>query len=120
MHCFTLAAFWIVLHWKTAFLIAGTVAGAAILKHYVETDEARAQRIRRVKMRELRVVADNISTYGRKIHQRYPTGDVVVSERDLAQQLRKRPEIVATALEVLLVERKAQRASLSGYWKLNV
>jgi hypothetical protein len=44
----------------------------------------------------------------------------VVCERDLAEELRKRPDLVATALNVLLGERKAQRAPLSGYWKLNV
>jgi hypothetical protein len=54
------------------------------------------------------------------VHQRYPTGDVVVSECDLAEQLRKRPDSVATALDLLLGEQKAQRAPLSGYWKLNV
>jgi len=31
-------------------------------------------------------------------------GDVVVSERDLAEQLRKHPDIVATALNLLLGE----------------
>ena len=70
--------------------------------------------------KELRTLADKISTYGRKVHRRYPTGDVVVSERDLAEQLRKRPDAVATALIILLGERKVQKASLSGYWKLNV
>lgn len=49
-----------------------------------------------------------------------PTGDVVVSEHDLAEQLRKRPDAVATALNILLGERKVQKATLSGYWKLNV
>ena len=70
--------------------------------------------------KELRALADRISTYGRNVHQRYPTGDVVVSERDLAEQLRKRPDSVATALDLLLGEQKVQRAPLSGYWKLNV
>ena len=55
-----------------------------------------------------------------KSHQCYPTGDVVVSERDLAEQLRKHPDIVATALNLLLGEQKVQKAPLSGYWKLNV
>jgi hypothetical protein len=36
------------------------------------------------------------------------------------QQLRKRPDAVATALNILLGERKLQKAPLSGYWKLNV
>jgi hypothetical protein len=52
--------------------------------------------------------------------QRYPTGDVVVSEGDLAEQLRKRTETVATALNLLLGEQKVQRAPLNEYWKLNV
>ena len=45
---------------------------------------------------------------------------VVVSERDLAEQLRKHPDIVATALNLLLGEQRVQKAPLSGYWKLNV
>ena len=70
--------------------------------------------------KELRALADKISTYGRNVHQRYPTGDVVVSERDLAEQLCKRPDSVAIALDLLLGKQKVQRAPLSGYWKLNV
>jgi hypothetical protein len=45
---------------------------------------------------------------------------VIVSEQDLAEQLRKRPDAIATALDLLLREQKVQRAPLSGYWKLNV
>jgi hypothetical protein len=86
----------------------------------METDEARVRRAQRKQKKELRALADKISTYGRKVHQRYPTGDVVVSERDLAEELRKRPDAVATALTLLLGERKVQKAPLNGYWKLNV
>jgi hypothetical protein len=86
----------------------------------METDEARVRRAQRKQKKELRALADKISTYGRKVHQRYPTGDVVVSERDLAEELRKRPDAVATALTLLLGERKVQKAPLDGYWKLNV
>ena len=74
----------------------------------------------RNRKKALRTLADTIARYGRKVHQRYPTGDVVVSERDLAEQLRKRPDIVATALNLLLGEQKVQKAPLNGYWKLNV
>jgi hypothetical protein len=63
-------------------------------------------------------MADKISSYGRNIHQRYPTGDVVVSECDLAEHLRKHPNSVATALNILLGERKVQKAPLNGYWRL--
>jgi hypothetical protein len=74
----------------------------------------------RKQKKELRALADRISTYGSNVHQRYPTGDVVVSERDLAALFRKRPDAVATALTLLLGEQKVQRAALNGYWKLNV
>ncbi len=46
-------------------------------------------------------------------------GDVIVSERDLPEQLRKRPDAVVTALNLLLNEQKVQKAPLNGYWKLN-
>jgi hypothetical protein len=101
-------------------LIACAVGITAMCRWCLGTDEARVQRAQRKQKKELRALADRISTYGRKVHQRYPTGDVVVSERDLAEQLRKRPDAVATALNILLGERKAQKAPLNGYWKLNV
>jgi hypothetical protein len=63
--------------------------------------------------KELRLSAERISSYGHTVHQRYPTGDVIVSELDLAEQLRKRPNAVATALNLLLNEQKVQR--VTGY-----
>jgi len=60
------------------------------------------------------------TTLKRREQGQYSTGEVVVSERDLAEQLRKRPDTVATALNLLLGEQKAQKTPLSGYWKLNV
>jgi hypothetical protein len=109
----------IALHWWVV-LIASAVGIAATCRWCMETDEARVRRAQRKQKKELRALADKISTYGRKVDQRYPTGDVVVSEHDLAEQLRKRPDAVATALNILLGERKVQKATLSGYWKLNV
>ena len=47
-------------------------------------------------------------------------GMVIVSERDLAEQLRRRPDAIVTALNHLLNEQRVQRATLRGYWKLNV
>jgi hypothetical protein len=70
--------------------------------------------------KEIRDLADRISSYGRRVHRRFPTGDVVVGESDLAAQLRKRPDIVGIALNLLLGEQKVQKAPLNGYWKLNV
>ena len=107
------------LQWWVALIIS--VPGiAAIGIRALETEEARARRAERNKKRELRSFAERISLYGRTVHRRYPTGDVIVSERDLAEQLRKRPDAVTTALNLLLSEQRVQRAPLSGYWKLNV
>ena len=101
-------------------MIAGAVGIAATCRWCLETDKARARRGERSRKKELRALADKISTYGRTVHKRYPTGDVVVSEHDLAEQLRKRPDTVAKALSILLGEHKVQKAPLNGYWKLNV
>jgi len=101
-------------------VLACAVGIAAACRICLETEQAKLQRAERNRKKELRTLADRISTYGRNVHQRYPTGDVVVSERDLAEQLRKRPDAVATALNVLLGEQRVQRGPLSGYWKLNV
>jgi flagellar basal body-associated protein FliL len=116
---FAAGSSWIALNWWIV-LIACAAGIAAMCRSCLETDEARDQRARRKQKKELRALADKISNYGRNVHQRYPTGDVVVGERDLAEQLRKRTEAVATALNLLLGEQKVQRAPLNGYWKLNV
>ena len=100
-------------------VIACAVGTAAACRICLETEHVKVRRVERNRKKELRTLADRISTYGHKIHQRYPTGDVIVSERDLAEQLRKRPDAVRIALNLLLHEQKIQRAPLSGYWKLN-
>ena len=100
-------------------LIVSALGIAAVCMRALETGEARAKSAERKRRKELRLLADKISGYGQSVHRRYPTGDVVVSERDLAEQLRKRPDAVATALNLLLSERKVQRAPLRGYWKLS-
>jgi uncharacterized membrane-anchored protein YhcB (DUF1043 family) len=115
---FATAISWIMFHWRI-LLVACVLGIAATCKACVESDEARAQRAQRKQKKELRALADKISTYGRKVHQRYPTGDVIVSQTDLAEQLRKTPHAVATALNLLLAEQKVQETSLAGYWKLN-
>ena len=84
------------------------------------TEKTRAQRAYRKKEKELRALPEKISFYASGVHRRFPTGDVVVGEKDLAEQLRKHPDTVAMALNVLLGERKVQKAPLNGYWKLNV
>ncbi len=86
----------------------------------LESDASRVKRAQRRKERELRALADKISTYGRTVHQRFPTGDVVVSERDLAEELRQGADSVVTALHLLLNEEKVQRTPLTGYWRLRI
>lgn len=107
------------LRWWVA-LIVSALGIAAIFVRVLQTEAMRAKRSERNKKKELRSLAERISWYGHTIHQRYPTGDVIVSERDLAEQLRKRPDAVITALNLLLNEQKVQKAPLRGYWKLNV
>ncbi len=106
------------LHWWIVSSI-GALTIVAVSVRAFETDRSRAKRAERKRRKELRLLADKISVYGQSVHQRYPTGDVVVSERDLAEQLRKRPDAVVTALNLLLNEQKVQRTPLNGYWKLN-
>jgi len=115
----TVGLSWMALHWWLLFIICGLGAVAG-WKWRPETDEARSQRAQRRQKKESRALADKILMHGRKVHQRYPTGDVVVSEHDLAEELRKQPDTVATALNLLLGERRVKRAPLEGYWKLNV
>jgi hypothetical protein len=64
-------------------------------------------------------LADKIATYGRTVREQFPNGAVVVSEHDLAEQLRKRTDFVVIALNVLLKEHKVQRTQLAAYWRLN-
>jgi hypothetical protein len=100
--------------------LASTLGIAAASARAFESQESKRKRAEQKKRKDLRVLAERISGYGRTVHQQFPTGDVVVSERDLAERLRKRPEAVVTALNLLLNEQKVQRAPLSGYWKLHV
>jgi hypothetical protein len=79
------------LHWWIA-LIVSALGIAAICLRVLESDGVRAKRVERKSRKELRLLADRISKYGRSTHQRYPSGDVVVNVRDLSEQLRKRPD----------------------------
>ena len=107
------------LFWWVALIISA-LGIASICLRALERDGVRAKRAERNKKKELRALAERISSYAHTVHQRYPTGDVIVSEQDLAEEFRKRPDVVITALNLLLSEQKVQRAPLRGYWKLNV
>ncbi|MBV8049555.1 MAG: hypothetical protein JOZ80_00120 [Acidobacteriaceae bacterium] len=93
---------------------------ACIYKLSTETEEQRSQRAKQKRADEMSRVAKQISNYARDLHKRYPDGEVVISDTDLAKQLRKPPELVANALNQLCDQNQVQRAPLAGYWKLNV
>ena len=106
---------------RWSFIVLASALGIASASFRVlESDDSKTKRTELKRREELQSLAQKIATYGQKIHRQFPTGDVVVSEQDLAEQLRKRPEAVATALTFLLDQRKVERAPLGGYWKLNV
>ncbi len=58
------------LHWWVA-LIVSVLGIAAICLRALETDEVRAKRTERNKKKELRSLAERISSYGHTVHQRY-------------------------------------------------
>jgi hypothetical protein len=106
---------WLAAAVSSAVCVTVTVACARIL----ESEPARQKRVEHKKRKDLRVRADKIVHYGRTVRRQFPRGAVVVSEQDLAEQLRMRPNSVAAALNVLLDEHKVQRTHLGGYWRLN-
>ena len=110
---------WIALHWRIALIVLLLLATPVGIR-CLESEKTRTARTRRKQTERLRALADKILTHGKTVHQRYPTGDVIVSEADLAEQLRNRSDVVITALNLLLNEQKVQRVPLNGYWKLNV
>jgi hypothetical protein len=105
--------------WWLVAVASSAVAIAAVSLRLSESDAAREKRIHDARKKDLRALTDRISKYAKSLRDRFPDGAVVVSEDDLAAQLRKRPDYIVRALNVLLKEEKVQRTPLTGYWKLN-
>lgn len=105
--------------WWIAAAVSSAVYVATMCARVFESDAARQKRAERKKKKDLRALADKIADYGRNVRKQFPNGAVVVSEHDLADEFRKRPDSVVTALNVLLNEHKVQRTQLAGYWRLN-
>jgi hypothetical protein len=103
--------------WVVSFF--GLLGASAVCSRAFESEASRSKRILRQKERELQSVTEKISSYAQEVHRRFPTGDVVISERDLAEQLRKPIDVVVMALNMLLSKQQVQRVALHGYWKLN-
>jgi len=111
---FLRARWWVV-------LAASSVVGiAAVSVRLTESEANREKRVQETKKKELRAIAHSISKYAKSVRERFPGGAVVVSEEDLAAELRKRPDYIVSALNALLDEQKVERTPLTGYWRLNV
>jgi hypothetical protein len=107
---------WLASNWRTTVVIASAAGLAAMFRL---TRDDNAARPGQKGEKDIQKLADKISKFGRETHAVYPTGDVIVSEDDLAVRLRKPQEKIAKALEKLLGEGKVERARLAGYWKLH-
>jgi hypothetical protein len=105
--------------WWLVVVASSAVGIAAVSLRLSESEAAREKRIQETKKKELRAIADRISHYAKSVRERFPDGAVVVSEEDLAAQLRKRPDYIVSALNALLNEQKVERTPLTGYWRLN-
>ena len=105
--------------WWLMLAVSSAVGIAAVSLRLSESEATRQKRTQEAKKKELRAIADRISHYAISIRKRFPAGAVVVSEGDLAAQLRKRPDYVVSALNALLTEQKVARMPLAGYWRLN-
>src|SRR5437763_6581977 len=105
--------------WWLALAVSSAVGIAAVSLRLTESEAAREKRIEESRKKELRAIASRISHYAKSVRERFPDGAVVVSEEDLAAQLRKRPDYIVSALKALLNEQKVERAPLTGYWRLN-
>ena len=104
---------WIAEHWRGS-TVNIVLAAAVLALRLGRGDEQQRQK------KELEELAEKIANYAKETHQKFPTGDVVVSEEDLAAALHRSPEKVIRALRLLHSEQKVEPAPLMCYWKLNV
>ena len=105
--------------WWAVLAVSSAVGIAAVTLRLCESETSRQKRMEETKRKELRAIANRISEYAKGVRQRFPDGAVVVSEDDLATQLRKRPDYIVSALHSLLNEQKVERMPLTGFWRLN-
>jgi hypothetical protein len=105
--------------WWLVAIASSAVGITAVSLRLFESPTAREKRIQETKKKELRAIANRISHYAKSVRERFPHGAVVVSEEDLAAQLRKRPDDIVSALKALLNEQKVERMPLTGYWRLH-
>ena len=104
---------WLTEHWRGSTVTVFLAAAVLALRLGREDEQQRQKK-------ELEELAKKIANYAKQTHQKFPTGDVVVSEEDLAGALHRSPEKIIRALRLLHSEQKVEPAPLIGYWKLNV
>jgi uncharacterized membrane-anchored protein YhcB (DUF1043 family) len=105
--------------WWLVAIASSAVGLAAVSLRLLESEATREKRIQETKQKELGAIANRISHYADSVRKQFPDGAIVVSEEDLAAQLRKRPEYIVSALNALLKDQKVERTPLTGYWRLN-
>ena len=105
--------------WWVVLAVSSAVGIAAVSLRLSESEAARQKRMQEAKKKELRTIANRISQYARSVRKSFPDGTIVVSEDDLASQLRKHPDYIVSALNTLRNEQKVERMPLTGYWRLN-
>lgn len=105
--------------WWVVLAVSSAVGIAAVSVRLSESEATRQKRTHEAKKKELQAIANRISQYAKSVSRRFPDGTVVVSEDDLAAQLRKRPDHIVSALNALLNEQKVERMPLTGFWRLN-
>src|SRR5579864_4700141 len=110
---FTRIPSWFAEHWRGSALTVCLTAAVLALRLGREDEHQRQKK-------ELEQLAEKIANYAKETHQTFPTGDVVVSEEDLAGALHRSPVKVAKALRFLQDQQKVEHAPVAGYWKLNV
>ncbi len=104
---------WIALHWKSGAVVACAVGIAATLRWCLETDEVRGQRAQRKNKKELHALAEKISTYGRNVHQRYPTWDTK-SPKGSPERILEAKRVISIAV---LFERE-RGSDCDGHWNV--
>lgn len=106
-------------NWTAAAVVWCACASATFIGlRYFESETRRTKRIQAKREQEIKRLTQRICSYAGSVRERFPRGEVVVGQADLAEELGRSTDLVVAALNVLLSEKKVQKAPLNGYWKL--
>jgi hypothetical protein len=76
--------------------MSSAVALAAAWARIFESEAEKQKRVEEKRKKDVRALAEKIARYAQSVRRQFPKGTVVVSEWDLAEELRKRPDSVVT------------------------